>query len=132
MTSTQTLRTAYRINALATLVSGLALLAAGKLLAPRFDVPAAALWAMGGFFVAFATWIWSISRRERLLWSEAVAAGLLDGGYALGSLVVLAALGSRMTPELELAVGALAVPVAVFAALELTGALRLRAGPAVA
>jgi len=76
--------------------------------------------------------IWSIARRERLLYTESVAAGLLDGGYALCSLVVFSALGGRMTAELELAVGALAAPVAVFAALELGGALRLRAGSAVA
>jgi hypothetical protein len=37
------------------------------------------LWGLGAFFLPFAAWIWSISRRTRLQWTEAAVAGLLDG-----------------------------------------------------
>jgi len=132
MDRTSLLRTTYRINAAATLVCGLGLLAAGHLLAPLFAVPAAALWGLGAFFLPFAAWIWSISRREQLRWSEAAIAGLLDGAYALVSFVALAESWTRMTPELRIAIALVAAPVALFAAAELGSALRLRSSPAVA
>jgi len=69
----------------ATLASGLGLLAFGHLLAPLFAVPAAALWAVGAFFLPFASWIWIISRRPQLRRGEAALAGVLDGTYALAS-----------------------------------------------
>jgi hypothetical protein len=118
------LRTTYRINAAATLACGVALLADGHLLAPLFAVPAAALWATGVFFVAFAAWIWAISRRPVLRRSEAAAAGLLDAGYALVSFLALAALGDQMTVALRAAIALVAAPVALFAAVELRSAWR--------
>ena len=124
------LRVTYRVNAAATLATGLGLLAAGHVLAPVFAVPAVALWAVGAAFLPFATWIWWISRRPRLRPGEAGMAGFLDGAYALGSFVALAEMWSSMTTELRLAVAVVGAPVALFAAVELSSALRLRASPA--
>jgi hypothetical protein len=132
MDRTSLLRNTYRLNAAATLACGLGLLAAGHLLAPIFAVPAAALWTVGALFLPFAAWIWSISRRARLQWSEAAIAGALDGTYALASFVALAELWPRMTPELRIAVALVAAPVALAAIVELTSALRLRSSPAAA
>jgi hypothetical protein len=126
------LRTTYRINAAATFASGLGLLAAGHVLAPLFAVPAAALWTVGAAFLPFAAWIWFISRRPQLRRGEAALAGLLDGTYALASFVALAELWPQMTASLRLAVALLAAPVAIFAAVELSSAFRLRASPAIA
>lgn len=124
------LRLTYRVNAAATLACGLGLIAAGHVLAKVFGVPAAALWIVGGLFLPFAAWIWSISRRAQLSWAEAAAAGVLDGVYALASFVALAEMWTRMTPELRAAVGIIAAPVALFAAVELSSALHLRGSPA--
>jgi hypothetical protein len=99
---------------------------------PLFGVPAAFVWGLGAFFVPFAAWIWAISRRSPLSSSEALAAGLLDGGYALASFLALAELWTRMTPELRFAIAFVAAPVALFAAVELSSALRLRGSPAAA
>jgi len=126
------LRLTYRVNAIATFASALGLLSAGHLLAPVFAVPAAALWAVGAAFVPFAAWIWLISRRPQLRSSEAAVAGSLDGMYALASFVALLETWPSMTPELRLAVAALAFPVAIFATVELSSAVRLRASPAAA
>jgi hypothetical protein len=123
------LRTTYRINAAATLACGLALLAAGNLLAPLFAVPGPALWAMGIFFVAFAGWILFISRRPQLLAGEAAAAGWLDAGYALASFASLAVFGAQMTPELRIAVALVAAPVALFSAVELSSIRAVRDAP---
>jgi len=132
MDCTSLLRTTYRINAAMTLACGLGLLAAGHVLAPMFAVPAQALWGVGAFFLPFVAWMWSISRRRQLHWREAALAGVLDGTYALASFVALAEFWTRMTPELRVAVALVAAPVALFAAVELTSALRLRSTPAVA
>lgn len=126
MVHSNLLRTTYSINAAATMASGIALLAGGHLLAPRFAVPTSAVWGTGVVFVAFAAWIWSISRRAQLRWSEAVVAALLDGAYALASGATLLEFGSRLTLELRLAIALLAAPVALFAVLEMYGARRLR------
>lgn len=132
MDRTSLLRITYRINAAATLACALALLAAGHRLAALFAVPPPALWGLGAFFLPFAAWIWSISLRTRLQWSEAAVAGVLDGTYALASFVALAEFWTRMTPELRIAIALVAAPVALFAAVELSSALRLRSSPAVA
>ncbi len=121
-----TLRITYRINAAATLACAAILVAGGHVLAPLFSVPAPALWGTGAFFAIFGAWVWGISRRRRLAWTEALAAGVLDGAYALASFAALAAYGAHMTLALGVAVALLAVPVAVFAAIELRSALRLR------
>ena len=120
------LRTIYRINAAATFACAAALLGAGHLLAPLFAVPAAFVWGLGALFLPFAGWIWAISRRPQLRWSEALAAGILDEGYALASFLLLAEFWARMTPELRFAVAFVAAPVAIFATVELSSALRLR------
>src|SRR5438067_3090408 len=99
MDRTALLRTTYRVNAVATFACAAALLGAGHLLAPLFAVPAAFVWGLGAFFVPFAAWIWAISRRTRLSFVEALAAGLLDGGYAIASFLALAEFWPRMTPE---------------------------------
>ena len=132
MDASALLRLTYRVNAIATLASGLGLLAAGHLLAPAFAVPAVALWMVGAAFVPFAAWIWLISRRPQLRSSEAAVAGLLDCVYSLASFVALLELWPSMTPELRLAVAVLAFPVAIFATVELSSAARLRALPAAA
>ena len=121
------LRTTYRINAAATLVSGAVLLTGGGALSPVFGAPTAALATVGGLFVAFAGWIWIVSRRRQLSWSEAAAIGLLDATYAAASFAALAAFGTRMTFELKIAIALVAALVALFAALELLSAMRLRA-----
>jgi hypothetical protein len=126
MVRSNLLRTTYSINAAATMASGIALLVGGHLLAPRFGVPMMAVWGMGLFFVVFAAWVWSISRRAELRWSEAVVAALLDGAYALASVAMLLEFGSRLTLELRVTIALLAAPVAVFAVLEMSGARRLR------
>jgi hypothetical protein len=126
------LRLTYRVNAIATFASALALLAAGHVLAPLFAVPPAALWTVGASFVLFAAWIWLISRRPQLRGSEAAVAGLIDGVTALASFVALVEMWPSMTPELRLAVAVLAFPVAIFATVELSSAVRLRASPAAA
>jgi len=120
------LRTTYRINALATFACAAALLGAGHLLAPLFAVPAVAVWGLGAFFVPFAVWIWAISRRPHLSFGEALAAGVLDGAYALASFAVLLELWTSMTPALRFAIAFVAMPVALSAVIELTSALRLR------
>jgi hypothetical protein len=132
MDRTGLLRATYRVNAAATFACAAALLGGGHLLAPLFGLPAAFVWGLGAFFVPFAAWIWAISRRSRLSATEALAAGLLDGGYALASFVALLELWSRMTPELRFAIAFVAAPVALFAAVELSSALRMRGSPAVA
>ena len=132
MDRTALLRATYRVNAAATLASGLGLLALGHVLAPLFAVPAAALWGLGAFFLPFAAWIWFISRRPQLRRGEAALAGLLDGTYALASFVLLAELWPAMTVELRIAVALVAAPVALFAAVELSSALHLRGSPAAA
>jgi hypothetical protein len=119
------LRTTYRINALATFACAAALLGAGHLLAPLFAVPAVAVWGLGAFFVPFAAWIWAISRRPHLSFGEALAAGVLDGVYALASFIILTELWTSMTPALRFAIAFVAMPVALFAVVELTSALRL-------
>jgi len=126
MDRTALLRTTYRINALATFACAAVLLAAGHLLAPLFAVPVAFVWALGAAFVPFAAWIWFISRRPQLRRGEALAAGILDDVYAIASFVLLAEFWSRMTPELRFAVAFVAAPVAIFAAVELSSALRMR------
>jgi hypothetical protein len=126
------LRLTYRVNAAATLACGLGLIAAGHVLSPIFAVPAVALWTVGALFLPFAAWIWSISRRPQLSWAEAAVAGVLDGAYALASFVALAEMWTRMTPELRAAIAIVAAPVALFAAVELSSALRLRGSPAAA
>jgi hypothetical protein len=126
----RTLRATYRINAAATAACGAALLLAGHALAEPFAVPAAALWATGAGFVAFAAWLFAISRRRALAWTEAAAAGALDAVYALASFGALAAYGSHMTPALAVAVGVVAAPVTVSATIEILGALRLRGADA--
>ena len=126
------LRTTYRVNAAATFACAAALLGGGHLLAPLFAVPAAFVWGLGVLFVPFAGWIWAISRRPRLSSREALAAGLLDGGYALASFLALAEFWPRMTPELRFAIALVAAPVAVSAAIELSSALRMRGSPAAA
>ncbi len=130
MDRTSLLRTTYRINAAATLACGLGLVAAGHVLAPIFAVPAVALWGLGAAFLPFAAWIWSASRRPQLLWTEAAVASVLDGTYALASFAALAAFWPQMTLELRIAVALVAAPVALFAAVELSSALRLRGSPA--
>ncbi|MFL5418282.1 MAG: hypothetical protein ACJ78Y_19945 [Myxococcales bacterium] len=120
------LRTTYRINALATFACAAALLGAGHLLAPLFAVPAVAVWGLGAFFVPFAAWIWAISRRPHLSFAEALAAGVLDGAYALASFAVLAELWTSMTAALRFTIAVVATPVALFAVVELTSGLRLR------
>jgi hypothetical protein len=132
MDRTALLRTTYRVNAAATFACAAALLGFGHLLAPLLGVPAVSVWGLGAFFVPFAAWIWAISRRPQLLPAEALAAGLLDGGYALASFLALAELWTRMTPELRFAIAFVATPVALFAAVELSAALRLRGSPAAA
>ena len=120
------LRTTYRINAAATFACAAALLGAGHLLAPLFGLPVVAVWRLGAFFVPFAAWVGAISRRPHLYWGEALAAGLLDGAYALASFAVLLDLWTSMTPALRFAIAFVAMPVALFAVIELTSALRLR------
>jgi len=120
------LRTIYRINAAATFACAAALLGAGHLLAPLFAVPAPFVRELGALFVPFAAWIWFISRRPQLRWAEALAAGILDEAYALASFLLLAEFWSRMTPELRFVLAFAAAPVAIFAAVELFSALRLR------
>ena len=132
MDRTALLRTTYRVNAAATFACAAALLGAGHLLAPLFAVPVAFVWGLGAFFVPFAAWIWAISRRPQLYWGEALAAGILDEGYALASFLLLAEFWPRMTPELRFAVAFVAAPVAIFAAVELSSALVLRRSPATA
>jgi len=129
MDRTALLRTTYRVNAVATFACAAALLGAGHLLAPLFAVPAAFVWGLGAFFVPFAAWIWAISRRTRLSFVEALAAGLLDGGYAIASFLALAEFWPRMTPELRFAIAFVAAPVALFAAVEMSSALHLRRSP---
>jgi hypothetical protein len=126
------LRTTYRVNAAATLACGLGLLTAGHVLAPLFAVPAGALWTVGAVFQPFAAWIWWISRRPHLRRDEALVAGLLDGAYALNSFAALAVFWPRMNVELRVAIAIVAVPVAIFAAVELSSALRSRASAAAA
>jgi hypothetical protein len=126
------LRTTYRVNAAATFACAAALLGGGHVLAPLFGVPATFVWGLGGLFIPFAGWICAISRRPQLSSREALAAGLLDGGYALASFLVLAEFWAGMTPELRFAIALVAAPVAVSAAIELSSALRMRGSPAVA
>jgi len=129
MDRTTLLRTTYRINAVATFACGAAFLAAGHLLASPLAVPAPALWGMGAAFVFLAAWIWAISRRLQLLRSEAAILGVLDGSYALASFAALAVFWQQMTPELRAAVALIAMPVALFASIELSCALRPGASP---
>jgi len=126
MDRTALLRTTYRVNAIATFACAAALLGAGHLLAPLFAVPVAFVWGLGAAFVPFAAWIWMISRRPQLRRGEALAAGILDDVYAIASFVLLAEFWSRMTPELRFAVAFVAAPVAIFATVELSSALRMR------
>lgn len=128
------LRLTYRVNAVATLACGVLLLALGHVLAPLFALPVAPLWGVGAGFVAFAAWLLAASRRARPAAGEALAIGALDAVYALASFVAVAELGSRMTPELRAAVALVALPVALFAAVELASGRRLlrAARPAVA
>jgi hypothetical protein len=132
MDRTALLRATYRVNAAATFACAAALLGGGHVLAPLFGVPTAFVWGLGAFFVPFAAWIWAISRRSRLSAAEALAAGLLDGGYALASFLALAEFWPRMTLELRFAIALVAAPVAVSAAIELSSALRMRGSPAIA
>jgi hypothetical protein len=132
MDRTALLRTTYRVNSAATLACGVLLLAGGTLLAPLVAVPAPALWAMGAFFVLFATWIFAISRRAALSWSEALAAGALDGAYALASVAALLSGWEHMPVVLRAAIALVAAPVALFAAVELSSAQRLRGAVAAA
>jgi len=127
MDRTDLLRTTYRINAVATFACGAVLLAAGHLLADPFAVPVAALRLTGVVFVLLALWVWTLSRRAQLLWGEAAILGVLDGVYALASLAALIDFWSLMTPELRIAVAMVGAPVAIFASVELSSALRLRA-----
>jgi hypothetical protein len=60
-----------------------------------------ALWAIGDFFLAFAVWIWLVSPRMHLQWTEATAAGLFDSGYALTCFPALAELGSQLTTDVR-------------------------------
>jgi hypothetical protein len=126
------LRSTYRINSAATLACGVGLIALGHVLAPLFAVPAIALWALGAFFLPFAAWVFAISRRPVLRRGEAAVAGVLDGVYALASFVALAEFWSQMTPELRAAIAVVAAPVALFAAVELSSAFRLRGTAAIA
>src|SRR6267142_2166852 len=132
MDRTDLLRTTYRINAAATFACGAVLLAAGHFLASPFAVPEAALRVIGAAFVLLALWIWTLARRARLLWSEAALLGVLDGVYALASIAALVDFWSLMTPELRIAVAMIGAPVAIFASVELTSALRLRASSSLA
>src|SRR5207248_11786136 len=100
MDRTALLRTTYRVNAVATFACAAALLGAGHLLAPLFAVPVAFVRGLGAFFVPFAAWIWAISRRTHLSFVEALAAGLLDGGFAVASFLALCDFWPRRTPDL--------------------------------
>ncbi|HKA87286.1 MAG TPA: hypothetical protein VKE22_06440 [Haliangiales bacterium] len=122
----RTLRITYRLNAAATLACAAVLVAGGHLLAPAFAVPAPALWGTGAFFAVFGAWVWGVSRRRRLSWTEALVVGLLDGAYALASFAAAAAFGGQMTIALLAAVVLVAAPVAVASAIELVSAFRLR------
>jgi len=57
---------------------------------------------------------------------------VLDGVYALASIAALVDFWSLMTPELRIAVAMIGAPVAIFASVELTSALRLRASSSLA
>jgi hypothetical protein len=131
MDRTALLRTIYRMNAAATFACAAVLLGAGHLLAPLFAVPAVALWGLGAFFLPFAAWIRIISRRPNLFRGEALAAGVLDATCAVASFAALLEFWTRMTPELRFAIAFVAAPVALFATVELSSALRRR-GSAVA
>ena len=126
------LRTTYRINAAATLACGLALMVFAESLSPIFAVPATALWRVGALFLPFAVAVFAVSRRVELRRSEAAIVGVLDAVYALASFAAVAELWARMTPELRIAIALVAAPVAVFAAIELSFAFRLRGSPAIA
>lgn len=122
------LRGALKVDAVASIATGLAYLVLNSALAELFGLPGGFLAAVGAFSVAYGAYAWRLGAHPRL----APAAGVL---IAIGNLVWVAASVAMVvfgwhdpTTAGSVWIAAQAALVAGFADAQLLGARRIRAG----
>lgn len=122
------LRGALKIDAVASVASGLAYLVLNSALADRFGLPGGFLAAVGAFSVAYGAYAWRLGTRPRLRASAGVliAAGNLVWAAASVAMVVLGWHDPTTTGSVWIA--AQAALVAGFADVQLLGARRITSG----
>jgi hypothetical protein len=126
------LRKTLTINALATAASGAALALGAVPLAPLFGLPGPwPLAAFGAGLVAFAVYVWRVSR-EPVDLVQARAVFVMDVAYVIASFALVAAWPQLLSPLGRLGVALMADVVAVFAVFELVGLRRASRGGAAA
>lgn len=120
------LRLTLGINAVATAVSGVALVTGAGPLAPVLGLPGPLpAVVVGGLFLAIAAYVWW-ARGEPLDLSAAATVLALDVAYVLAGVVLLLAWPAALSPLGRLLLALTADVVAVFAVLEFVGLRRAR------
>ncbi|HEU4422135.1 MAG TPA: hypothetical protein VFR67_06295 [Pilimelia sp.] len=121
---TRLLRTALRLDALATGAAGLAYVAGAGVLDSVLDVPPAALVSVGVFFVAWSAALLALARQDRPNRKAVWAVIALNAVWAVDSLVSVAAGWLDPTDLGTALVVAQALLVAGFAAAQYAGLRR--------
>jgi hypothetical protein len=128
---TSLLRRALRSNAIFSLLSGLAFVAANRTLGDAFGVPRAALAVFGAALLGFSTHLWFVARKDVLARGEALYFLVADACYVVASVVVLVSFPEAVSPTGRLFFLVIAAIVAIFCVLEYAGLRQLTSsGPA--
>jgi hypothetical protein len=119
------LRRALRSNAIFSLLSGLAFVAANRTLGDAFGVPHTTLAVFGAALLGFSVHLWFVARKDPLTRREALYFLVADGCYVVASVVVLVGFPQALSPTGRLFFWVVADIVAIFCVLEYAGLRQL-------
>ena len=108
-----------QINATATAVTGLAILAARGFLPPLFGLGSPLLLDLTAlFFLAYAAGLFFFAARPQVERSALLAFAAADGAWVVGSIVVLLLFWPQLTPLARILIIGVAIVVDTFAMLQ--------------
>jgi len=121
------LRGAFKVDAIASITSGLAYIVANGALSDLFGLPPAFLLAIGAFSVAYGSYAWYLGSRPRVSPSAGRAIGIGNLGWAAASIAMVVLGWHDPTTTGSVWIVMQAALVAGFADAQLLGARRITA-----
>jgi hypothetical protein len=123
--ATAMLRGTLRSNAIFSLLSGAAFVAANGSLGDAFGIPHVALGVFGVILLGFSAHLWFVAQKDLPVRGEALYFVIADACYVVASVVVLVGFPQTVSPTGRLFFWVVADVVGVFCVLEYAGLRQL-------